>query len=185
MAQQRQSIGVRIDGAAALAEHGRWLRTVVIARLGEPQAVDELMQEIATAVVAKPIVLEDEHKTPAFLYRLAIRQVLLYRRKCGRGRKLIERYAATKAGDEFSKSADPLDWLLQTERQTLVRQALARMHEQDAEILLLKYTEHWSCRELAIRLGVRSGAVEARLHRARQRLREQLATVGLIEVSKS
>ena len=31
-----------------LAEHDRWLRTVVFARVGEPQAVDEVMQEAKT-----------------------------------------------------------------------------------------------------------------------------------------
>ena len=41
-----------IDWPAALAAHDRWLRTVVAARLGEPQAIDEVMQEIAMAVVA-------------------------------------------------------------------------------------------------------------------------------------
>ena len=36
-----------LDWQALLAEHDRWLRTVVYARVGEPQAVDEVMQEVA------------------------------------------------------------------------------------------------------------------------------------------
>ena len=35
-----------IDWTRVLAEHDRWLRTVVYARLGEPQAIDEVMQEV-------------------------------------------------------------------------------------------------------------------------------------------
>ena len=35
-----------IDWQAALAQHDRWLRTVVLARVREPQAVDEVMQEV-------------------------------------------------------------------------------------------------------------------------------------------
>ena len=72
---------------------------------------------------------------------------------------------------------DPLAWLLTLERQRLVRQGLARLAPRDAEILLLKYTEDWSYRELADRLGVSTSAVEARLHRARQRLRDELAAL--------
>jgi DNA-directed RNA polymerase specialized sigma24 family protein len=48
-----QSIGGTIDWSAKLAEHDRWLRTMVLARLGERQAVDDVMQEVALAAVAQ------------------------------------------------------------------------------------------------------------------------------------
>ena len=50
----------------------------------------------------------------------------------------------------------------------LVRRSLACLPRRDAEILLLKYTENWSYRQLAEHLGLSTSAVEARLHRARQ-----------------
>ncbi|SRR5713101_7802013 len=46
-------IGLAIDWSTKLAEHDRWLRTIVLARLGERQAVDEVMQEVALAAVAQ------------------------------------------------------------------------------------------------------------------------------------
>ena len=46
-----------------------------------------------------------------------------------------------------------------------------------AELLLLKYTENWNYHQLAERLGVSHSAVEARLHRARARLRGELAAL--------
>jgi RNA polymerase sigma-70 factor (ECF subfamily) len=55
-----------------------------------------------------------------------------------------------------------------------VCEALRVLPRRDSEILLLKYTEQWSYQELAIHLGISHSAVEARLHRARQRLREIL-----------
>src|SRR6266851_1768136 len=48
-----QPVGLGLDWAAKLAEHDRWLRTIVLARLGERQAVDEVMQEVALAAVAQ------------------------------------------------------------------------------------------------------------------------------------
>ena len=54
----------------------------------------------------------------------------------------------------------------------------------DAEILLLKYTEDWSYRQLASRLGITKVAVEARLHRARQRFRAELTNLAVIEVEQ-
>ena len=41
-----------LDWGNALAVHDRWLRRVVASRLGEPQAVDEVMQDVALAAVA-------------------------------------------------------------------------------------------------------------------------------------
>jgi RNA polymerase sigma-70 factor (ECF subfamily) len=172
-----------IDWQAALAQHDRWLRTVVLARLGEPQAVEEVLQEVALAAVRQAAPLADTAKIAPWLYRLAVRQSLLYRRKCGRRRRLAERYA-----DEVQHSAlgqsrvpDPLGWLLAQERRGLVRRALARLPARDAELLMLKYTEDWNYHQIAAHLGVSHSAVEARLHRARHRLREELAAANLIE----
>src|SRR5947209_4028145 len=168
-------IGLPVDWAAKLAEHDRWLRTIVLARLGERQAVDEVMQEVALAAVAQQVPLSDLARVGAWLYRLAVRQALLYRRRHGRQRKLVGAFAASHAGERGSShSSDPLDLLLRDERKALVREALGRLPRRDREILLLKYTEDWSYRELAGHLGVSESAVEARLHRARQRLRQAM-----------
>ena len=172
---------VGIDWAATLAAHDRWLRTVVLARVGERQAVDEVIQEVALAAVAQRAPVTDIAHVGAWLYRVAVRQVLLYRRRCGRQRKLIDGLAGHQLNGQTA-CRDPVDLLLQDERRTLVREALSRLPRRDAEILLLKYTEDWSYRELAVQLGVSESAVEARLHRARHRLRKLLSGEPMIEV---
>jgi RNA polymerase sigma-70 factor (ECF subfamily) len=173
-----------IDWSAYLAQHDRWLRTVVLARLREPQAVDEVMQEVALAAVRQAAPLADPAKVAPWLYRLALRQALLYRRKCGRRRRLIERYSIDACASDGAPARvlDPLGWLLSAERRAHVQRALARLPSRDAEILLLKYTEDWSYRQIAAHLGASHSAVEARLHRARRRLREALAALDPIEV---
>jgi len=172
-----------IDWQAALAQHDRWLRTVVRARLGEPQAVDEVMQEVSLAAVEGRSPLADPSKVAPWLYRLAVTQSLLYRRKQGRRRKLIDRYAQRhRPSRQDSRELDPLQWLLAEERRGRVRTALARLSRRDAEILLLTYTENWSYRDLAQHLGISQSAVEARLHRARKRLRTELAALNVVEV---
>jgi RNA polymerase sigma-70 factor (ECF subfamily) len=57
---------------------------------------------------------------------------------------------------------------------------MARVPKRDAELLMLKYTEDWSYRQLAEHLGVSESAIEARLHRARQRLRTELAAMEIV-----
>src|SRR5262249_20321477 len=103
--------------------------------------------------------------------------------RLGRQRKRLDTYAWLLAHEPVRAQApDPLDMLLQDERRVLVRDALWRLPRRDREILLLKYTEDWSCRELAGHLGVSESAVEARLHRARKRLRESLIATHQDEV---
>ena len=118
---------------------------VICARLGEPQAVDEVMQEVALAAVRQQAPLADPAKVAPWLYRLAVRQSLLYRRKQGRRRKMIDRYAERfRPSEADNRQADPLGWLLAEERRSQVRTAMARLPKRDAEILMLKYNEDWS-----------------------------------------
>ena len=168
------------DWNAALAQHDRWLRTIVLARVRERQAVDEVMQEVALAAVRQAAPLLDVAKVAPWLYRLAVRQSLLYRRKCGRKRRLEAGYAQFGPPARGAGQADPLTWLIADERRSLIRQALGRLSARDREILLLKYTENWNYHQIAQHVGVSHSAIEARLHRARRRLREELAVLEVI-----
>jgi RNA polymerase sigma-70 factor (ECF subfamily) len=165
-----------LDWAAILGQHDRWLRTVVYSRVQEPGAVDDVMQEVALAAVRESAPPSDPNKVAAWLYRVAVRQALLYRRACGRRRKLTQHYTEKLPPVEHdTRLREPLDWLLAEERTQRLRDALRRLPQRDAEILMLKYSEDWSYQEIAGHLGVSDSAVEARLHRARRRLREELA----------
>jgi RNA polymerase sigma-70 factor (ECF subfamily) len=171
-----------VDWVAALAEHDRWLRTIVFARTGEAQAVDEVMQEVALAAVRQRAPLADRTKVAPWLYRLAVRQSLLYRRRMGRKRRREQGYGEQfRPTEEDHRGRDPLDWLLAEERRSLVRTAVGRLPRKDAEVLLLKYTEGWSYREIAAHVGASHSAVESRLHRARALLRRQLAALDVLE----
>lgn len=172
-----------IDWSRELAQHDRWLRTVVAARLRERLAVDEVMQEVHLAALAQRSPLRDSSRVAPWLYRLAVLQAMLYRRKQGRQRKLAEQYAQ-QTDYQQSHAADPLDWLLADERQALVRQCLRCLPARDAEILMLKYTQDWSYHQLAQHLGLSHSAVEARLHRARQRMRSELAARNVVEMKR-
>jgi RNA polymerase sigma factor (sigma-70 family) len=172
-----------LDWSALLAQHERWLRTVVFARLGNTEGVDEVLQEVALAAVRQQAPLNDPAKAAPWLYRLGVLQALLYRRRHGRQRKLIDRFVQRlPPPDHDTGSPDPLSWLLADERHRLVRQAVARLQPRDAEILLLKYTEDWNYHQLADRLGISHSAVETRLHRARARLRNELLALNVVEV---
>ena len=171
-----------LDWDAILSVNQRWLRRVVTARLGEPQAIDEVMQDIALAAVTqsqRPAWTNPGHLV-GWLYRLTVRQVLMHRRKAGRRRGLIERYVNRGGGIDVDRneSPSPLAWLLLDERKKIVRDALGRLAPRDADLLMLKYTEGWTARQLAERLNLEISTVEARLHRAKRKLRAELSTLA-------
>jgi RNA polymerase sigma-70 factor (ECF subfamily) len=174
--------GVTVNWAAALAEHERWLRAVIYARVNDPHAVDEVFQEVSLAAVRQTAPLQDASKVAPWLYRLSVLQALLYRRKRRRVRDREERAAAEyRATSDEGRSGDPLAWLLADERKRLVREALRRLPARDSEILLLKYSEGWNYHQIAERMGISHSAVESRLHRARARLRTELEAVHGVE----
>jgi RNA polymerase sigma-70 factor (ECF subfamily) len=80
------------------------------------------------------------------------------------------------------ESVDPLEWLLADERKRMIQEAVDSLPGRDAEVLLLKYLENWRYREIAEHLGLTEKAVEARLHRARSRLRKRLKQLNVFEV---
>lgn len=171
-----------IDWGAVLEIHGRWLRLVVLARVRDRHAADEVMQEIALAAVSQKAPIRDREKMGAWLRKLAVRQALMYQRGRGRRQRLLLRHADRLDGR--SSESDPLDWLVRDERSALIRTALERLPSRYTEILLLKYLENWNYRQLAGHLDLTPSAVEARLHRARARLRTELAADRVIEANE-
>jgi len=170
-----------LDWQALLKEHARWLRTVIAARVPEPEGIDEVLQEVALAAVKQAAPLADPNKAAPWLYRLAVRQSLLYRRKRGRQRKLLDRYTQRSGPDTGFTPGNPLTWLLARERRDRVRIALDRLTPRDAQILLLKYGENWDYHQISEHLGVSHSAIETRLHRARARLRAELTRLDVDE----
>lgn len=148
--------------------------------------MDEVLQAVAMAAVEQRAPLSDPARLAPWLYRLAIYQVLMYRRSAGRRRKLEQRVANRLPPVEHdTRNVDPLEWMLADESRRLVREGLSRLGERDREILLFKYVEEWSYREIASHMGLSESAIEARLHRARARLRDELAALNVVEVARS
>lgn len=165
-----------VSPQAVFLEHESWLRTVVRSRLHEPDAVEDVMQNIAMAIVKQASVIGEVSRMGAWLYQIAVRQVLMYRRTSGRRRKMQNKLLVDPSvrGEQPS----PVEGVLASETQQNVQRALHELSDIDRQILLLKYTEGWSYRDLAAHLGVQEDTVEYRLTRARKMLRKQLVLNG-------
>jgi RNA polymerase sigma factor (sigma-70 family) len=174
-ASRADSTAHAIDWRAEFDRHRRWLRMVALARVGDASAADDVMQEVSVTALEKGHQLRDPTRVAGWLYRLVVVAALQFRRRQGRRKKLLDRYALREpSADGVARERDPLGWLLADERKAMVHQALKTLPPRDAEIMFLKYSEDWSYQQLAEHLGLSVSAVEARLHRARQKMRQQL-----------
>ena len=171
----------RTDGAVPrmgnlsvmMRAHEPWLRRVLFNRLGDREIVDDVLQEVGLALSRTDLRPDDESKIAPWLYRVAVRQAYLARRKLGRLRRLMNSAAdLSQAGK--AEEVSPLEWLLGEERREAVRRAIQGLSELDREILILKYGESWTYKQLAERLGVSVHTVEHRLIKAKKNLRSLL-----------
>lgn len=169
----------QIDWALALRQNEKWMRSTIAVRVGEQAAVDEVFQEVALAATSQKSPLRDVRKVGAWLYRLVIIQSALYRRKAGRKRNLLKRYEETVVPTQDESAAvNPLDWLLSQERRQLVHKALESLPKEECSILLMKYRDDLSYREIAEKLKTTDLAVQSKLHRARTRLKRVLVQLS-------
>lgn len=143
--------------------------------LGCVHEVEEVMQEVAIAAANQSAKREPVERVAPWLYRVALRQMMLFRRKAGRRKRLIENAAKlSPETDSVSRVREPLDWLISLERQKEVQSAMSGLTERDRQLLMLKYVDGLSYGEIAQRIGVTASSVQSRLHRARALLREKL-----------
>ena len=169
------------DWGSLFDQHQRWLLTIVRARLADPHAAADVLQEVALAAISQPNRPESQDKIAPWLYRITLRKIVNHHRASGRRRKLLHSACELAASARAEDSTSPCSWVLMTETQASVRKGLEKLHPQDRQLLLLKYTEGWGYEQLASHLGVSVKTIEYRLVKARRALRSVLADRGLCD----
>ncbi len=159
-----------------ILEHEAWLRTVVRSRVSAHDEVEDVLQTVIADAIAFGDRRDEVRAVGPWLYRLAVNAVLQFRRKCGRRRKLHDRYAFAS---EPTSSVEPLDLVLGSERRELVQAALRGMSGEHVEVLMLKYVHGWNYKQISDHLGLEGQRVAHRLRRARSRLKQNLLRGGL------
>jgi RNA polymerase sigma factor (sigma-70 family) len=157
---------------SVLVENRRWMAAVVFARLHDHQAVEDVLQETALAAAKIQLAGMDRVQAGRWLYRVAVRQAILFQRRKGRRDRHLTRVA--EAGAQSNSIAAVSDQLVAMEQGTLLRNALVMMNPKECQLLLWKYCEGWTCVEMADRAGVSVQAIKSRLLRARRSLKQKL-----------
>jgi RNA polymerase sigma factor (sigma-70 family) len=157
-----------LDPQVAIFDDRKWLWNVIYARLGDTSATEDILQDVYVAVLQKRQSWQDIQQIRGWLYQVAIRHVLQFRRRQMRQRARIQRYVQIKLADG---ETSVLDRLCGDEQIDIVRTARWQLRPSDRQVLLLKYREDLSCHDISIHLGVSETTVQTRLLRARRRLK--------------
>ena len=140
------------------------------ARNGSTALAEEIVADtMATAFEQLERYDPDLGSFGAWLFTIARRRIVDEQRRLARLWRALSR-----RGAEADSVDDVLSAVVRSERAANLRAALNRLPERDREVLLLRYVAELSAPEIAEMLGLSSGAVRTRIHRALQRLSDEL-----------
>ena len=161
---------------AAFRDHYADVLAYSLRRMGDRGAAEDAAAE-AFAVAWRRRGTIPEEPLP-WLYGVARRVLANQRRGVERRRRLEERVAGERTAGPGAHEPGGVDPGEALARRSAFTTALARLGDEDREVLRLVAWEGLDPRAAAAVLGCSHGAFRVRLHRARGRLRKQLAAAG-------
>ena len=110
-----------------------------------------------------------ESKFSTWLYRIAFNTAISYKRKRKATYQSIENVVV-----EYDQGEDALE---KRDKKQFIEQAMSKLNEADRLALNLFYLQEFSLEEIAEITGMQANTVKVRVHRARQRLADELRSV--------
>lgn len=149
--------------------------------LNDPDEAENVLQQTFVKVCAKIKEFEGRSSLGTWIYRIATNEVLMDLRRRRTPTTSIDTLGDTFQASDIPQnlgawSLDPMRAVLDTEMRDYLERALASLSEGLRVIFILREMRGFSTTETAEILGIGESAVKVRLHRARLRLRELLAS---------
>ena len=160
---------------AVVAMHRPRITRLVYRLLGWPADVDDMVQEVFLAALTQCRKFRGESALATWLTVIALNKCRTHRRGLLSRWRTLRR--ASRRPVKLESSADAS--AVQDDTLAQVREGIKNLAARDREVIVLHYLEDRGVVEMAELLGIKTNAVEVRLHRARQRLKKLLE--GLVE----
>jgi RNA polymerase sigma-70 factor, ECF subfamily len=151
--------------------------------LGNDEDAADVLQDVFVKVFKGVRQFHGDSSLKTWIYRIAVHEALNHRRSWLR-RRLREVFSldgdsagGAPACERRVGSNTPYQVLEQSERQELVKRAVASLAEPYKTVVVLREIEDMSYEEIAVLLGIAEGTVKSRLMRGRELLRRKLAGV--------
>lgn len=143
---------------------------IVLRRLRNRSEAREVTQEVFLRAMRKLPQLREAERFPGWLRQIAVRMSI--------NRAVRRPNEAACAPETFnglsSRSSEPLEGILETERATELRDCLGRLRDLDRQTLMAFYFEGLSLKQMSDDFGSPIGTIKRRLHTARNRLRDEM-----------
>jgi RNA polymerase sigma-70 factor (ECF subfamily) len=153
--------------AVLYAEHGRDILAYALPRAAGPEDAADVVAETFLVAWRRARDVPPGAEARLWLFGVARRVLANQRRGEGRRTRLAERLRAELPAAAVQPDPDG--------EGAAVMRALARLDQDDRELLLLANWEELSSAQIARVLGISTVAARTRLHRARHRLRAEIA----------
>jgi RNA polymerase sigma-70 factor (ECF subfamily) len=165
---------IRERDRCAFAEFVRrqndWVRGVIFGVLGRSDALDDVAQQVWTAVWQRIGELRDTQSWRPWLYRLARNAAVDAGREASRQR--AQRKAAAR---QIPWAADPAETTaISAERTREMLAAIGGLPPLYREPFVLRHMNGWNYQQIAEAMGMPVDSIETRLVRARRLLRDAL-----------
>ena len=172
-AKAQRAVPAAPANEVALCAEAPRLRRLVHRLLGWPGTteVDDVVQEVLLAAWRHRKTFRGDASLSTWLTRIAIRKAQNHVRAASVRRRLFG-WCLGSAADE--PAAPVLGDDVQATQLDRTQRAMHRLAQKDREVLVLRYLEQRDIEQIADALGCSRAAVDARLTRARQRLRAEL-----------
>jgi RNA polymerase sigma-70 factor, ECF subfamily len=151
--------------------------------VGNDEDAADVLQDVFVKVFKGVRQFHGDSSLKTWIYRIAVHESLNHRRSWLR-RRLREVFSldddsagTAPVGERRVGSNTPYQVLEQSERQELVKRAVASLAEPYKTVVVLREIEDMSYEEIAVLLGIAEGTVKSRLMRGRELLRRKLAGV--------
>ncbi len=150
-------------------QHQGWLRLLAIELLGDTHRADDIVQEAwVAALQSPPRALTSGQGLGAWL-SCVVRNLARMSMRAEARREARESLVAKPSETDPSEVSDGLDGL-----RTAIVQAVDCLDSRHRQVVVMRYFEGLSPREIASRLGEPGGTIRSRLKRALQELRHRL-----------
>jgi RNA polymerase sigma-70 factor (ECF subfamily) len=145
--------------------------------------VDDIVQDVFLTAFKNLKSFRDESSEWTWLAAIAINRCRTLKR-----RRLLEFRWRLRFRGESARGEGAVEEACEVERDDTserVRRAVAELPGKDREVIVLYYLEEWPVGRISEALGVKAGAIDVRMHRAREKLRRLLEEdVGATWVTK-
>ena len=161
-------VAARAGDTSAFAElaesHRPRLRLLALRLVDDPEEAEDVVQEGLLHAYLGLTQLREPERFGGWLGAIVLNLARMALRRRGAYRRALAR-AVT----------EPRAGLGDVDTVARVRESIELLPQHEREVVALHYVDGLSCEEVGASLGLSAGAVRVRLHRARARLRDELA----------